>query len=44
MTDIIVISPQTFLEQKKSEAKKDQFLCKDYAGEDSTIKERLGCK
>ena len=30
--------------QKKSEAKKDQFLCKDYAGEDSTIKERLGCK
>lgn len=30
--------------QKKSEAKKDQFLCKDYAGDDSTIKERLGCK
>lgn len=29
---------------KKQEVKKDQFLCKDYAGEDPTIKERLGCK
>ena len=30
--------------QKKSETKKEQFLCKDYAGNDPAIKERLGCK
>jgi hypothetical protein len=29
---------------KKSEVKKDQFICKDYAGDDPAIKERLGCK
>jgi len=29
---------------KKSEVKKDQFICKDYAGNDPTIKERMGCK
>ena len=29
---------------KKPEVKKDQFICKDYAGDDPTIKERLGCK
>ena len=29
---------------KKTEEKKGEFLCKDYAGDDSTIKERLGCK
>jgi hypothetical protein len=29
---------------KKPEVKKDQFICKDYAGDDPAIKERLGCK
>ena len=29
---------------KKPEVKKDQFICKDYAGDDPSIKERLGCK
>jgi hypothetical protein len=29
---------------EKLDAKKGEFLCKDYAGDDPTIKERLGCK
>jgi len=29
---------------KKSEVKKEQFICKDYAGNDPAVKERLGCK
>ncbi|MFM1794867.1 MAG: uncultured phage MedDCM-OCT-S28-C10 [Bacteroidota bacterium] len=29
---------------KKSEVKKEQFICKDYAGDDPAVKERLGCK
>lgn len=29
---------------KKPEEKKGEFLCKDYAGDDPMIKQRLGCK
>lgn len=29
---------------RKPEEKRGEFLCKDYAGDDATIKERLGCK
>lgn len=31
-------------EPKKSEIKKDEFLCKDFAGDDPIVKQRLGCK
>lgn len=31
-------------EPKKVESRKDEFLCKDFAGDDPIVKQRLGCK